>query len=88
MRAHPVVEVEGQTARYIVCHGGPAGSFGVGLENSKYYVLVYAGTCGSITKMKLYRITYEASKKPTMEEIDPPSALKDEVKGWTYQAEP
>ncbi|HEY9787756.1 MAG TPA: hypothetical protein V6D17_20375 [Candidatus Obscuribacterales bacterium] len=86
----PVVayEKEARTLRFIDAPGGPAGAFGVGVEGTKYYVLIYAGACDKVTHVKCFRIDFPVGKKPSMTEVPTALDLLKEVPGILYSPNP
>lgn len=89
-KRYPVVQVEKdtRTVRFIEAPGGAGGSFGIGWEGKKMYVMVYAGTCGRITKVKVYKIVFPAGKKPVMTEVESADDLLKEQSSFTFSNVP
>jgi hypothetical protein len=84
-KKYPSLEIEGQTVRWVNCVGGGAGIMGVGFENKSQYLIVYAGACGKITNLKVYRIDFPANQKPIMQEVPD---ISKEVTAITYFPDP
>lgn len=84
-KKYPVVEKDDKsnTITYIDVVGGAGGSFGIGTENKKYYLWIYAGACDKVTAMKLYKVDFTEGKLPSMREVKPENFLK-EVKSFSF----
>jgi hypothetical protein len=77
----PVIEIQGNTVRWIDSPGGT--TFKV--ANTTQIIIVYAGACGKLTHLKIIKIEYPKGKKPKFSFVDPPENLKDEVKSFKFK---
>lgn len=75
----PVVEVQGNTVRWIDAPGG------ANQGNTTQIFIVYAGSCGKLTDVKVFKVEYPKKKKPQISYIDPPDKLKEQVKSFKFK---
>jgi hypothetical protein len=74
----PSVELDGQTVRWIDAPQALA------LNAVKLFVIVYAGACGKLTNLEIFKITYPRAGKATMEKITE-ADLKKEVGSFIFK---
>jgi hypothetical protein len=74
----PTVEVDGQTVRWIDSPQGNAHG------PIKLFVIVYAGACGKLTNLQIFKLAYQPTGKGKMTEITE-ADLKKEVKSFKFK---
>jgi hypothetical protein len=75
-----VVEVAGQTVRWIDAPGGTAFT----VANKKMYFLFYAGACKKLTHVKIFKIEYPENETPKMTELTA-AQLDAEVRNFSFR---
>ena len=76
----PVVEVAGQTVRWIDAPGG----YGTRWSNTKSFIIDYAGACGVITHLQVYKYDVVGGAVPTMTALTL-AQLKAEVGNFSFR---
>lgn len=76
----PVVEVAGQTVRWIDAPGGTE----LAMRGKNNFIIVYAGACGVVTDTKFFKIRYFESEHAKMTELTL-AQLKAEVNSFKYE---
>jgi hypothetical protein len=75
---YPSVEVSGETVHWI---DSPQA---LPLKSVKRFVIVFAGACGTLTNLEIFKIVYPPAGKASMKKITE-ADLKTEVKNFTFK---